>query len=803
MKLVLAEKPSVAAEIARVLGATARHPDHYAGDVWHVTWALGHLLQIAEPEDMDPAWAKWLAETLPMVPATWRYSPRSGVAKQLSAVSKMLRSAELVLAATDADREGEHIFRLIYDYSRSRAPVRRLWLSSLTDEAIREAFADLRPGEEFDSLAAAASARAHADWLVGLNCTRAYTLLNGTKCSIGRVQTPTLALVVRRQHEIDVFKPVPYAEIHVTLEPGFRARLLHGGKPRLEDLAQARAILQEIAPLPSATVTAVETKDIRTPPPRLFNLLALQQEANQRFGMTAARTLQIAQELYEAKALTYPRTDSGFLSTKLVPQLPAHIAALGTAYPEAAAAAAASLEKGLGLGKDYVNDAKVTAHHAIIPTTDPASWNLSPQHRSVYDLVARRFLAIFLPPKVSDATVATFSLGPHTLRATGSLLKSPGWSVLEKPASPGTQQPDDEPEHEEQPLPPLQVGQAVKKLAERLVEKKTSAPKPMTDASLLQEMKTAGRLIEDSSLAAYMKENGLGTPATRGAIIERLLDVGYLERRKKTLAPTAKGLALVAQAHPSLCDPVLTAHWEEQLAAIEDGKLSPKALEEDVASWVRSLVPSILRSKPMSEDAAQETFGKCPKCKTGLVRKTPKGWGCSAYKETSCSFVVWAETFGHKVSEAELRQLLADGITKKPLKLARKDGSGSYEAQLRLSDEFRVVPALQDAAHAESFGACPLCKKGAVIATPKGWGCNRYKEADCKLVIWSEIAGHKLTPTEVRELVANGRTTNETSFSSKAGKAFKARIRLDESSRAVLAFDGNKDAPEAHPPSAA
>jgi len=793
MKVVLAEKPSVARDIARVLGAAGRKEDHYTGGGWTVTWALGHLLEIAPPEKMNPAWEEWDPASLPMIPSAWSQVARDGASKHLRAVSKLLKEAELVVAATDAGREGEHIFRLIYAHSRSKAPVKRLWISSLTSEAIRAGFAALHPGEKFDPLAAAASARAHADWLVGMNATRAYTLRNGTKCTVGRVQTPTLALLVRRHHEIAAFKPTPYAEIVVTLEPGFRARLLVDGKPHIGDVGRARAILAEITPLPWARVRSVETKEQRTPAPPLFNLLALQKEANKRFGFTAARVLALAQELYESKLLTYPRTESRHLSTDMVGELPRHVAALSQAYPAAAAAAGAGLARGLKLGKAYVDDTKLTDHHAIIPTTQAPTPDLGGDARRLYDLVARRFLAVFLPPRVTDETVALFDLGAHTLRTTGSQLKDPGWTIAEAEAARAGSGEEAEDKAEQQTLPPLEAGQLVKKRSQQLLEKTTKPPKPYTDASLLDAMKTAGRQVSDEELAAFMKENGLGTPATRAATIEKLLAVGYAERKKKAIVPTAKGIALIAQVEPALADPLLTAQWEERLARIEDGKAQGGELERDVASWVRELIPAVLRSKPMAEETAHESFGPCPKCKEGVVRKTPKGWGCSRYKNAGCTFGVWAKSFGHKVSEAELQQLLADGVTKKPVKLTRKDGSGTYEAPLRLSDEWKVVPQVVGAADAETFGLCPLCKEGAVVATPKGWGCSRFKSHSCKLAIWSDIAQHKLTAAEVRELVATGETKTPASFYSTKNKTnFQARLKLDETGRAVLVFDQAK-----------
>ncbi|HXB57213.1 MAG TPA: DNA topoisomerase 3 [Vicinamibacteria bacterium] len=700
MKLVLAEKPSVAADIARVLGATEKKEAHYLGNGYTVTWARGHLLEIAAPEAMNPAWERWSTTTLPMIPSEWRYAPRKDSAGLLRAVSRMLREADQVIAATDAGREGEHIFRLIYEHSGSKAPIRRLWISSLTDDAIRAGFASLHEGARFDPLAAAARARACADWLVGLNATRAYTLLNHDKCTIGRVQTPTLAILVRRQEEIGAFKPTPYAEIHVTLEPGFRARLLLDGKPRILDLARAKAILEEISPLPSATVRTVETKEVRSSPPPLFNLLGLQKEANRRWGLTASRVLEIAQDLYERKHLTYPRTESRHLSTDMVKDLPGHVTALRADYPEAAAMAAEAFAKGPP-GKAYVDDTKLTDHHAIISTTVIPGPNLPTELRNVWDLVARRFLAIFLPPSVTDETVALFDLGApgqeaHTLRATGSVLKVPGWTILEAP-SPHDQDKDDKEDKEEkedakddQALPPLTVGQVVPKRDQRLLSKMTKPPRPYTDATILDAMKSAGRLVEDDELAAFMKEQGLGTPATRAAILERLVEVGYVERRKKALLPTPKGIAIIGQVHASLRDPLLTAQWEQRLKAIEDGEADASPFETEIVAYVRELVIEVLAGTPLAPTAIAHALGTCPACKVGTVRPTPKGWGCSRYKE-GCGFTIWKQLAGKALNDKIVRELLNHGITGKTIAGFTSKAGKPFKAKLRLDEHHHVA----------------------------------------------------------------------------------------------------------------
>jgi DNA topoisomerase-3 len=528
--------------------------------------------------------------------------------------------------------------------------------------------------------------------------------LNRDKCTIGRVQTPTLAILVKRQEEITAFKPTPYSEIHVTLEPGFRARLLLDGKPRILDLARAKAILEEISPLPSATVRTVETKEVRSSPPPLFNLLGLQKEANRRWGLTASRVLEVAQDLYERKHLTYPRTESRHLSTDMVKDLHGHVAALRADYPEAAAMAAEALAKGPP-GKAYVDDTKLTDHHAIIPTTVIPGPNLPPELRNVWDLVARRFLAIFLPDRVSDETVALFGLGAapcgagqeaHTLRATGSVLKVPGWTILEAP-SPHDQDKDEKDDKEEkedikddQALPPLTVGQVVQKRDQRLLSKMTKPPRPYTDATILDAMKLAGRLVDDDQLAAFMKESGLGTPATRAAILEKLVDGGYVERRKKALLPTPKGIAIVGQVHASLRDPLLTAQWEQRLKAIEDGEADASPFEGEIVSYVKELVTEVLAGTPLAPTPAAHALAACPACKVGTIRPTPKGWGCSRYKE-GCGFTIWKQLAGKALNDKIVRELLEHGVTGKIIAGFTSKAGKPFKAKLRLDEHHHVA----------------------------------------------------------------------------------------------------------------
>jgi DNA topoisomerase-3 len=705
MKVVLAEKPSVARDIASELQATTKRDGYYEGNGYCVTWAFGHLVTICEPEDMNPAWGKpWTLKQLPMLPPEWKYRIADKAEKQFGIIKTLFADATSIICATDAGREGEHIFRLIYQLVGINKPVQRLWISSLTAEAIRDGFQKLQPSKEFDNLAAAAIARAHADWLVGLNFTRAYTQINNQLCTIGRVQTPTLALIVERQNAIDNFKPTAFYEIIAMFEPGFKAHYITPGtdpQTRLQDSAAAAAILAAITPLPSGPVLSVITEEKKTKAPALYDLLSLQKEANKRYGYSAQETLDLAQNLYEEhKILSYPRTESRHLSTDMVDELPQILSALlnspFTTQEMRDAFVLATITPGAitgdllrpRLGKSYVDDTKLTDHHAIIPTHKTPPPNLPEKQSNVYQLVARRFLGIFLPPEVRDETTVIIGLADHSFRARGIVIKEPGWTVIEpQRADDDDQEKDQAPDSQQ--LPQLAQGQQLPKRGAQLKEGKTTPPKAYDDSSLLTAMKNAGNEIDDQDLAAYMKQSGLGTPATRAAIIERLVSTAYIERRKKALVPTPKGTALINQVHPDLKDIKLTAGWEQRLSDMQDGKLPLTTFENDIASFVARILPLAINGTTPIPATAASGLGPCPECKQGVVRPGPKSASCNRWKE-GCKFAIWNEQHGKKLSESQITQLLEKRRTNVIKGFKKKDGSGTYDARLTLNDDFKV-----------------------------------------------------------------------------------------------------------------
>ena len=709
-KVVLAEKPSVARDIARVLGARQKGNGQLSGNGYIVTWALGHLVHFAEPDDYGPPWkGQWAYAQLPMVPEQWKLKTDRKTVAQYNIVKQLITAPETtdIICATDAGREGEHIFRLIYQHARCRKPVQRLWISSLTDQAIGQGFKRLQPAAQFDDLAQAAHARAQADWLVGLNLTRAYTIRNRVLCTIGRVQTPTLAMIVKRADEIASFKKTYFYELHAHLKEGFTAKYSDRGQTRIDKREKAEELHKKLSPHKIGTLVSIDQKTKKIRPPQLYDLINLQRDANRRFCLTAADTLKQAQALYEThKLITYPRTESRHISEDMVAQLPGILEKLD--HPQAPEALN-RLRQGHRLSKAYVDKTKLSDHHGIIPTGQRPPANLSPQQRHVFDLVVARFIAIFLPDHVLEETTVSLDIGGATFIAKGSKVLEVGWKIVEprrpprpKPG-PRDTRPDDtsqESDQEEpQTLPPLTKGQQVNVDKMEVVEKETQPPKPYTDATLLNAMKFAGRQVDDEALAQAMKESGLGTPATRADMIEKLIRTQLIERQKKALVPTDKGKALIGVVAPQLKSPELTGDWEQKLKDIEGGKLGAQTYYQSIVGFITQLIPQVAESPTLppesrgparegSRTAGQE-LGTCPQCKEGKVVENRKAYGCSRYKE-GCPFVIW-KTVARKKISAKQAQVLLNGGRIGPLKGFVSKAGKKFQAALKLDGDFKVV----------------------------------------------------------------------------------------------------------------
>lgn len=613
--LVIAEKPSVGRDIARVLGCREKGDGLLAGGNYIVSWAVGHLAALCNPEDYNPAWKKWSMETLPIMPEQMQLQAVVSGRAQLAVLKKLLRSSEVesLICATDSGREGELIFRYIYQLCGCRKPFRRLWVSSMTDEALREGFASLRPGADYDNLFASARCRSEADWLVGINASRAYTLKYNTLLSIGRVQTPTLAIIVARAQEIAAFVPEEYWELRAdfALADGqtyWGVWQDKQGKTRLvgpQAAEQAKALQAAVKGRP-AQVLQVGREEKSQPPPLLYDLTELQRDCNRRYGYSAQKTLDIAQSLYERrKLLTYPRTDSRYLSDDLAPHLASRVQRLA-GLAQFSDLAAPLLGQPLPLSKRIIDNSKISDHHAIIPTEGNLRLEgLTPDELRVFRLVALRFLAVFYPPyRYAVTKVLTqvqteanpqgelfASRGQEVLQAGWQAVyqQLQAWEAAETPPK-KTATAKKSAKEDDQQLPSLQEGQPAQVLAVKSSRKKTQPPKPYTEAGLLSAMENAGRFVEDEALREQLKENGLGTPATRAAIIERLLKVGYIRRQGKNLLPTEKGERLMEVVPPELKSPETTGKWERGLSAIAGGRMTDEVFMASIRRYVQYLV---------------------------------------------------------------------------------------------------------------------------------------------------------------------------------------------------------------------
>jgi DNA topoisomerase-3 len=649
---VLAEKPSVARDIARVLGATNKGEGYLHGNGYVVTWAIGHLAALAQPHEMNPAWRNWRWDQLPMLPAEWPLVVYDKTKDQFEVVKRLLNSPRVsrVVCATDAGREGELIFRYIYEAAGCRKPVSRLWISSLTPEAIEQGFAQLRDGSEYDSLADSARGRSRADWLVGMNLSRAYTLACDEHLSVGRVQTPTLAMLVERELAIRNFVPEDYFEVQATFQPEgksaadqykgtwFRERESDGDRHRLEHAMRLPADGQEAQQIVTrartgdAAIESIEAQTQRTPPPLLYDLTELQRHANRLFGFSAQQTLDLAQALYERhKLISYPRTDSRHLSSDVAATLSRIIRVIAPRYEKL-------LAPGTGerpLSRRFVDDAKVTDHHAIIPTpTSPQGAALSPDEEKVYDLICRRLLETWHDDHVAHLTTVITAIRNGDVvdryHSSGTAVQQPGWKVLDPPPPKrkGKGAAD-----EDTPTPALPSGlapgqpQTVQEVD--AIRKKTRAPKRFTEATLLTAMETAGKTLDDKELSDAMKECGLGTPATRAAIIEVLLKREYAVRKGKSLEATDKGIRLIEVVHPEVKSPAMTGQWEARLKQIERGAAPLAPFLAGIEDYVREVIAKVRNgpkpsvSSPKTLPAPTFTATAAPHAATQVAEKPP------------------------------------------------------------------------------------------------------------------------------------------------------------------------------------
>jgi DNA topoisomerase III len=698
--LVIAEKPSVGRDLARVLpGPFAKHEGFLEGPEHVISWAVGHLVQLAEPDEYDPKFKRWRMADLPIVPDRFKLVVRDERSKkQMSVVTKQLHRADVtdVINACDAGREGELIFAYLYEKAGSKLPVRRLWLSSMTTAAMREAFASLRPAAELARLEQAARSRSEADWIVGMNATRAATIrlrssFDGA-VSLGRVQTPTLAIIARREEEIRAFTPEPYWLVDARFEPSddpqrrYDGRFHAGAKPRLPTEAQALEIVAAVRD-GAGEITKVEKREVTEKPPMLYDLTSLQRDANTRFGFSARRTLGAAQRLYEEhKALTYPRTNSRFLTSDMADEIKPTAELVGARPEYRDAAGYVSGLDVLPLAR-VIDDSKVTDHHAIIPTrAEHPVEKMDADDRRVYDLVVRRFLAAFHPEAVLENTRVETTVAEHVFRTRGRVLLVPGWRGVYLTAaeeSPAPEPAGDEDEGHDGELPRLDEGEASRTLEVEALAKETKPPRRYTDASLLGAMETAGKLVDDEALREAMKDSGIGTPATRAAIIERLIDVGYVERDGRSLVATEKGLNVIRLlGEHALTSPDLTGRWEQRLGRIERGEDSREQFMRDIAGFAKETI-EVLDVTLKDVRIPRANLGPCPVCGHDIVENR-KGYSCWAREDPGCGFVIWKSKAGKQLPLTVARELIAKGRTERPVTGFRGRSGRSFRARLAL-----------------------------------------------------------------------------------------------------------------------
>jgi DNA topoisomerase-3 len=669
MIVCIAEKPSVAKDIAHVLGANTAHQGYMEGNGYQVTWTFGHLCTLKEPHDYTPAWKQWSLGSLPMLPVPFgiKLIDSPSITKQFQIIEGLMQKADRIINCGDAGQEGELIQRWVMQKAKARCPVQRLWISSLTEEAIREGFAHLKDQSEYQSLYEAGLSRAIGDWLLGMNATRLYTLKYGQNrqvLSVGRVQTPTLALIVKRHFEIQNFEPKQYW----VLSTVYRNTTFTATKGKYDSVEKGQADLERIIGK-EFTVTDIATKKGKEAPPRLFDLTSLQVECNKKYGFSADQTLQLIQSLYEKKLTTYPRVDTTYLSDDIYPKCPQILQGLTAHLPLASPLFGKKLPK----SKKVFDSSKVTDHHAIIPTGQPPQVYLSQQEFNVYDEVCRHFIAVFYPDCVFSSTTVLGKVEDVEFKATGKQILEPGWRVVVMPPK-QTDDKDDDDKEENDNLPSFTKGEQGPH-EPKLAEKWTKPPKPYTEATLLRAMETAGKLVDDETLREAMKENGIGRPSTRAAIIETLFKRRYIQKVRKSLEPTPTGIELIGLIHEELLKSAeLTGIWEKKLREIEQHKYEARQFLEELKQMVCEIVRQVL------SDSSNRRVAVMPE----EVKKT-KG----------------------------TKNRKAKATDKTPSEAKPKRPKAAAKAT---SDPDAIIGTV-----------CPLCGKGTVIKGRTAYGCSEWR----------------------------------------------------------------------------
>lgn len=766
MILCIAEKPSVGKEIARILGATNRRDGFYEGNNYLISWTFGHLCTLKAPDDYSDDWKRWDLNFLPMIPPRFQLKviDNSGVAKQFNTLKSLMEQCSEVVNCGDAGIEGELIQRWVLAKASNNKPVKRLWISSMTDEAIKEGFENLKDSKDYDLLYAAGNARAIGDWLLGMNASRLYTVKYAQGkgvLSIGRVQTPTLALIVNRYNEIQNFKPEIYWELKTT----YRAVVFNSAKRKFTKKEDASQLLESIKNNLFEIISSTKKNANESPLP-LFDLTSLQVECNKKLNFTADDTLKHLQKLYESKLVTYPRVDTTYLPENMYPKIKGILENMKP-YEQFTKAL---LDKPIRKSKKVFDDKKITDHHAIIPTgIMPPSGMYLPE-KQVYDIIARRFIAAFYPDCVVSNTVVLGDVDGNEFTATGKVILEEGWRVLFPKASANSVSNDGsdekEKENEEQLMPLFVKGEMGEHIPD-LQEKQTQPPKMHTEATLLRAMETAGKQVDDPELRELMKDNGIGRPSTRANIIETLFKRNYITRQRKNLVPTITGIQLIKTINNELLKSVeLTGMWEKKLRQIEKGEYDPHLFLSEMKEMVSDLTKEVKyeqgnritieadtskvvasdKSKSSSTEGSSvktETVSKkesrpsatktdvpttCPKCKKGTIIKGKAAFGCSAFKD-GCNFKVDFEYGEKKLSEKQLLTLIQKKKSPsiKGFTINNKKVNGYLILNSNLSVEF-VEELDKVKTSITENQLCPKCKQGTIIKGKAAFGCNRFKE---------------------------------------------------------------------------